>query len=225
MTTPSNLPGLRVGFVPGVTVTKWRRIWAERFPTVALELVEVPVAGQRRAVVEGDVDMCFVRLPVDTEGLHAIPLYDEAPVAWMSKDFLLAALDEVTAEDLADVRVIEDAEPESIELASYSAAVLRVPMSIARSGSRRDMVYLPVVDAPPTTVALAWRADNELEWIDEFIGVVRGRSADSSRTARDRTARQGGADEATKQPAKAKPARRAPHPPRPAARGRRPRRR
>ena len=58
-----------------------------------------------------------------------------------------AALDEVTAEDLADSRVIHDALPESIELATYSAAVLRVPMSVARSDSRKDLVYRPVVDA------------------------------------------------------------------------------
>ena len=186
MTTPSTPGALQIGFVPGVTLTKWRRIWEERFPRVPLEVTEVEVAGQRRALVDGAVDMCFVRLPLDPEGLHAIPLYDEVPVAWMSKDLELSVLDELTVADLADVRVIHDAEPESVELASYSAAVLLVPMSIARSGSRRDMVYRPVVDAPPTTVALAWRADNDAEWIEEFIGVVRGRTVNSSRSARER---------------------------------------
>ena len=38
------------------------------------------------------------------------------------------------ADDLADIRVIDDAEPASIELASYSAAVLRVPRT-DRAGS------------------------------------------------------------------------------------------
>lgn len=172
--------------MPGVTLTKWRRIWSERFPRVPLEAVEVAESGQRRALVDGAVDMCFVRLPVDGAGLHAIPLYDEVPVVWLSKDHELSVLDEVTLEDLADVRVIDDAEPGSIELASYSAAVLRVPMSVARSGSRRDMVYRPVADAPPTTVALAWRVDCANEWIDEFVGVVRGRTVNSSRSAAER---------------------------------------
>ncbi|MHA6523499.1 LysR substrate-binding domain-containing protein [Tessaracoccus sp. G1721] len=219
MDTPSNpSSGLRIGFVPGVTLTKWRRIWEERFPRVPLEVLELTVPEQRRALVDDAVDMCFVRLPVSTEGLHAIPLYDEVPVAWMSKDHELTVLDELTAEDLADVRVIDDAEPESIELASYSAAVLRVPMSVARSGSRRDMVYRPVVDAPPTTVALAWRADNDSEWIEEFIGVVRGRTVNSSRSARERGDEAKPAEKARKATAPGKTMR-------PPARGRRPRRR
>ena len=72
--------------MPGVTLTKWRRIWGERFRT-PLEVVEVAEADQRRAVVAGEVDMCFVRLPIEREGLHVIP-YDEVPVVWMSKDYL-----------------------------------------------------------------------------------------------------------------------------------------
>ena len=187
MNTPDG-DRLRIGFVPGVTLTKWRRIWADRFPRVPLEVVEVHERDQRRALVDGDVDMCFARLPLDSSGLHAIPLYEEQPVVWLSKDHVVSALDEVTTEDLADERVIHDAEPESIELATYSAAVLRVPMSVARSGSRRDMVYRPVTDAEPTTVVLAWRVDDENPWIEEFIGVVRGRTPNSSRTAQQREA-------------------------------------
>lgn len=177
---------LRIGHVPGVTLTKWRRIWAERHPRDRLGVEAVSVAQQRAVLDDGLVDMCFVRLPVDATGLHIIPLYEEQPVVWLSKDHELAALDEITAQDLAEVRVIEDAAAASIELATYSAAVLRVPMSIARSGSRKDLVYRPAVDAQTTTVGLAWRTDDTHPLIDEFIGVVRGRSANSSRTVQER---------------------------------------
>lgn len=188
MTTPAQPAptGLRIGFVPGVTLTKWRRTWAERFRRVPLEVTEIPEAEQRRALGSGQVDMCFVRLPIETAGLHTIALYEEQPVVWMAKEFLLAALDEVTAEDMAEFRIVEDYGPESIDLAVYSAAALRVPLSVARTQSRKDMVHRPVVDADPTTIALAWRVDNPNEWIDEFIGVVRGRTANSSRTAKER---------------------------------------
>ena len=40
--------------------------------------------------------MCFVRLPIDREGLHAIPLYEERIVAWVSKEHAISAVDEVT---------------------------------------------------------------------------------------------------------------------------------
>ena len=92
---------LRIGFVPGVTLTKWRRVWDERFPT-PLDIVELADAEQRRALVVGDIDMCFVRRPIDTDGLHLIPLYDEVVVAWAAKEHPVAAFEEVTLADLAD---------------------------------------------------------------------------------------------------------------------------
>lgn len=211
--------GLRIGYVPGVTLTKWRRIWGERFRET-LEVVDVTEADQRRAVVNADVDMCFVRLPIEREGLHVIPLYEEQPVLWISKDHILAALDEVTADDIteAGTRVIHDYDPDSIDLATYSAVVLRVPMSIARSGSRKDMVYLPVTDAEPTTIGLAWLTDNENPLIEEFIGVVRGRTVNSTRTAQAK-------GEAPKQQKPQRQSRPAGRGPKPAAKNKRGRRR
>ncbi|WP_158522475.1 LysR substrate-binding domain-containing protein [Tessaracoccus aquimaris] len=192
---------LRIGKVPGVTLTKWQRIWEERFPGIDLAVEEVTLEQQRGRVVDGSLDLCFARLPIGRDGLHAIPLYDEVPVVWMSKDHVLAELDEVSLDDLADENVIEDAEPASIDLATYSAAVLRVPMSVARSLSRRDMVYRNVTDAPPTTVALVWRVDDENPLIDEFIGIVRGRSVNSSRSEAERRTKE--APEPRKPPAQA----------------------
>lgn len=187
MTTSPSGDRLRVGAVPGVTLTKWRRIWEERFPRVTLNVLEVDEADQRRVLADDAVDMCFVRLPVDQEGLHAIPLYDEVMVAWASKEHPVSVLDEVTLADLAGETVVDAVTAESVDVAAHSGAtVLLVPMSIARSHSRRDMAYRPVTDAPPSTVALAWRTDSDNEWVDEFIGVVRGRTVNSSRTARER---------------------------------------
>jgi DNA-binding transcriptional LysR family regulator len=188
MSTPpvSQRPSLRVGKVPGVTVTKWRGIWAERLPRVRLDWLDVDQQDQRRVLTEGQVDLCFVRLPIDDEGLHLIRLYEELPVAWVSKDHLAAAADEVSLADLADETVLTVVTPHSIDLVSIGEAVLHVPQSIARSESRRDFVYRPITDAPQTTVCLAWLVDNPHELIEEFIGIVRGRTANSSRTAQAR---------------------------------------
>ena len=185
MSTPSasERPSLRVGKVPGVTVTKWRGIWAERFPRVRLEVIDVDEQDQRRVLTDGQVELCFVRLPIDDDGLHLIRLYDELPVAWVSKDHLVAAADEVSLADLADDTVLTVVTPHTIDLVSIGEAVLHVPQSIARAESRRDFVYRPITDAPHTTVGLAWLVDNPHELIEEFIGIVRGRTANSSRTA------------------------------------------
>jgi DNA-binding transcriptional LysR family regulator len=181
---------LRVGQVPGVTVTKWRRIWAERFPRSPLEVVDTTVAAQRAALADGTVDLCFVRLPIDSAGLHAIPLYDEVPVVVAPREHPAAAFDELSLADLAgEPRLVDDETPEAFERVAWGQGLLLVPLSVARTQSRRDLVHRPVVDAAPTTVALAWLADNPDERIEEFIGIVRGRSANSSRTARERSDR------------------------------------
>ena len=188
MTTPAHLP-LRVGYVPGVILTKWRRIWEERFPDTPLAITPVTEPDARGALLRGDVDACFVRLPVDVDGLHLIRLYDEQPVVWVAKEHAIAAVDEVTLEDLLDEEVLTEVTAVNIDRVVAEVAVLRVPLSVARGESRRDMVHRPVVDAPPTTVGLAWLRDADDVLIQELVGIVRGRSVNSSRTARERETR------------------------------------
>lgn len=182
--------GLRVGHVPGVTVTKWRRVWADRMRRVPLEVVEVAQAEQREVLDAGLVDMCFVRLPVAGKGLHSIRLYDEVPVVVVPKDHPVAAFDEVSLADLAGETFVQDDDSASgIDRVAWGAGILRLPHSIARSFSRRDLVYRPISDADPTSIALAWLADNPNELIEEFVGIVRGRTANSSRTAQAKAAK------------------------------------
>ncbi len=187
---PQRTPGLRVGHVPGVTLTKWRRIWADRHRRIQLEVVEVAQKDQRLALDDGLVDMCFVRLPVSGEGLHTIRLYDEVPVVVVPKDHPLAAFDEVSLAGLAgETLVLDDDSASGVDRVAWGAGILRLPHSIARSHSRRDLVYRPITDAEPTTIALAWLVDNPNELIEEFVGIVRGRTANSSRTAQAKAAK------------------------------------
>ncbi len=180
-----------MAFVPGVTLTKWRRIWAERFPRVPLEVVEVTEAGQRAVLDDGVADMCFARLPIDTEGVHVIRLYDEVPVVVVPRDHALAEQDEVSLADLeGEALVVGDADAGAIERVAWGSGVARVPHSVARSQSRKDVVYRPVTDAEPTTVGLAWLVDSDNDLIEEFIGIVRGRTPNSSRTAAARASKE-----------------------------------
>ena len=176
---------LRIGKVRGVTLTKWQRVWGERFD-VALSVSDVPDDEQLTGLRDGSLDMCFVRLPIDREGLHAIPLYEETMVAWVSKEHAIAAVDEVTLADLDDEQVVTEFHSTATDLV-LGGAVLVVPMSVARGASRRDLVYRPIVDAERSPVALAWRIDDDNPWIQEFIGVVRGRTPNSSRSTQPQT--------------------------------------
>jgi len=176
---------LRVGFVPGVTPGKWLRIWEQRMPDSPLVASLVPEDEAEGLVRSGELDMCFVRLPVDREGLHLIPLYAEVPVVVLPKEHVLTLLDEVSTEDLADEIVHQVSSDlsakQAIETVAAGTGVVTVPMSVARLHHRKDVVSRPVTDLPETRVGLAWLKENDDPRVETFIGVVRGRTERSSR--------------------------------------------
>ena len=53
--------------------------------------------------------------------------------------------------------------------------------AVLQSGLVKDVTYRPVHDLEGTTVGLVWRTDNEDPRVQTFIGIVRGRTANSSR--------------------------------------------
>ncbi|GAA0925352.1 LysR family substrate-binding domain-containing protein [Nonomuraea longicatena] len=191
----------RLAYVPGVTPTKWVTIWAERVHDVPLILVPVAADEVVKLLRDGGADAGFVRLPVDREGLSVIPLYVETTVVVVPKDHAVAAADEVTVADLADEEMLRpmddtlewtalpglpaftrpDTTAQAIELVAAEAGALLVPESLARLHHRRDLTYRPVVEAPQSQVALAWPTEATTELVEDFIGIVRGRTANSSR--------------------------------------------
>ncbi|MFT4306044.1 MAG: LysR substrate-binding domain-containing protein, partial [Microbacterium sp.] len=193
----------RLGAIPGATPGTWIDRWAERMPDDPLELVPLEVAGQRAALTTGAVDAAIVRLPLDRSGLHVIVLYDETPVVVFPAGSHLAAADELTAGDLAGEVLIVPADdvlgPEvpgtlapvfdppsttadAIATVAAGVGVLTVPMSLARLHRRRDLEHRVLADGPVSTVALAWVADRTTPLVDAFVGIVRGRTANSSRS-------------------------------------------
>jgi DNA-binding transcriptional LysR family regulator len=207
VTEPGETPSFRLGFVPGATPGKWARIWAERRPDVPLELVGASTDEVVDQVRDGAVDAGVVRLPIDRAGLHTIPLYTETTVAVAPKDHVLTAVDEAGLDDLADEIVLrprDDTLPwpgdlpghapafecattaEAIELVAAGVGLLVLPLSLARLHHRRDLTHRPVTDAPQSGVVLTWPDAENTELMEEFIGIVRGRTANSSRTPRRR---------------------------------------
>lgn len=191
----------RLAYVPGVTPAKWVRIWGERVTDTPLELVAVEAADAPVALREDRADVALLRLPIDRDGLSVIPLYDEVPVVVVSKDHVFTATDEIALSDLADELVLDpldvplvwEALPgrpasdrpastgDAIELVAAGVGVVVVPMSLARLHHRKDLTYRPVTAAPESRVALSWVEDRTTDLVEEFIGIVRGRTAKSSR--------------------------------------------
>lgn len=202
-------PGFfRVGFVAGVTPDKWSRVWAERMPRRPLVLVPLGDQDGLGLLRGGALQMCFVRLPVDREGLHVIPLYDEQPVVVVARENPVAAYDEIDVADLADEHLLQDPDEvppwrdvatevadgtrypvpadltlrQAVESVAADAGIVIVPMSLARLHHRKDVAVVPVTGVPTSSVGLAWRQDVEDDRVETFIGVVRGRTARSSRS-------------------------------------------
>ena len=192
---------LTVGYVPGVTPAKWARTWAERHPEVPLQLHAVAAADAADALRAGTIDVALLRPPVDTSAMAVIPLYEETTVVVVPTDHLLTAVDAVTVADLDGEPVLipldnvvawaaapgvqVDYRPETTgdatELVAAGIGALIVPQSLARLHHRKDLTYRPITDAPTCPVALAVPSGQQSALVEEFIGIVRGRTPGSSR--------------------------------------------
>lgn len=193
---------LRLGAVPGATPGRWIDTWNARMPHVTLELVPIPFTAQRTALIERSVDLALVRDPFDRNGMHAIALYEELPVVIASAESHLLAADELSPADLegetllttredvlgeldlpaqaaaiAPLDTVEDA----VATVAAGVGILVAPMSLARLHHRKDVDYRILRDAPVSPVLLAWPRDATTSDVEAFVGVVRGRTANSSR--------------------------------------------
>ncbi|CAM5657306.1 hypothetical protein STENM327S_08967 [Streptomyces tendae] len=220
MTGSEAPPSFRLAYVPGVTPDKWVRIWNERLPDVPLALTQVTAAEADGVLLGRDADAGLVRLPVDRTALSAIPLYTETTVVLIPRDHLVTAADEVTVGDLADEIVLHPLDDvldwerlpgrpalerpattaDAVELVAAGIGVLLVPLSLARLHHRKDLTYRTVTDAPESSVALSWPEDAHTDHVEDFIGIVRGRTVNSTRGRQPEPARsKGGKQTSAKQ--------------------------
>lgn len=195
-------PSFRLVYVPGVMPGKWVRIWNERLPGVPLTLTQVPAGTAQGLLLDGEADAGLVRLPVDRTVLSAIPLYTEQTVVVVPKDHLVTAADTVSPGDLADDIVLhplddvlswEEGLPgrpalerpattaDAVELVAAGIGVLVVPLSLARLHHRKDLTHRPLEEAPESRVALSWPEAATTDQVEDFIGIVRGRTVNSTR--------------------------------------------
>ncbi|WP_246857313.1 LysR family substrate-binding domain-containing protein [Pseudarthrobacter sp. NIBRBAC000502770] len=176
---------LRIAYVAGVTPGKWIRRWEERMPDIPLEAFMVDDGVQRDVLDDGRAHMAFVRLPIEREGLSVIPLYEEQPVVVAPKGHEISVFEEVALADLAQESFLDPAtlggpDP-ALQVVASGAGLVILPMSVARHFNVKDTVARRLTGAGGTEIALAWPAEATDEVLEEFIGVVRGRTAQSSR--------------------------------------------
>lgn len=147
-------------------------------------------------------ELPVVILPVD----HVLTVLDEVPVEELAEEFLLQPASDIPAyEEVSRAwresagRIVPESltDKETIELVAAGVGLYIVPMSIARFYHRKDLTYRPVAGMDTYPVHLVWpRAlkgeprSEELEaLLQDFIGIVRGRTATSERGSETRQAR------------------------------------
>ena len=177
---------LVVAFVPGVTPGKWERVWRERRPGGRLQLRPLPQEAALAALDDGTAHMALVRDTAADEHRHAIALYRERPVVVAPRGSLVASLDAVDLVDLGGenvlaVDLLRGDGSDAVDLVAANVGVAVLPQSVARALSRKDIVARPLRDAPETEVSLVWPVASPHPLGDVFIGIVRGRTANSSR--------------------------------------------
>lgn len=197
---PEEPRAFRLGAVPGATPGKWIDTWKRRMPHVTIELI--PIESETQRVAINDLDAALIRLPLIDDSLHLIALYDEVPVVVASAESHLMAVDQLSADDLVGEVLITprddvlgpldlptdaprfapiETTADAIATVATGVGIVVVPMSLARLHQRKDVSYRPLLAGLASTVALAWRRERTTPDIETFVGIVRGRTSNSSR--------------------------------------------
>jgi DNA-binding transcriptional LysR family regulator len=201
---------LAVGFygsAAGELLPTVLRAFGEQHPLVEVSVRELLLESIDE-VLEGRVDIAFTRLlPGQTE-LEAEILRRELRVAALPASHRFAARTSVKFAELRDEQFITNpiggrvparwlseqqrhglpgrvaAEAASIQeiltLVASGSGVCLVPASVAARYPRADVVYVPVSDADPAVVSLAWRPGGLSATADAFIRSAREVYADQN---------------------------------------------
>ncbi len=187
---------LTLAFVTGTEPGKWFHRFRQR--TEHGGLVTLDSDDALGLVLDGTADLALARLPDArvTEDFHVVRLYEESRGVAVPKDSIFAELGErVPARELEDeilnYRIADDGSVDyeelrtALQVVGANVGVAVAPRPLIKVLSKKQVVALELVDAsvPVTEVALVWRREADSDAIQDFVGIARGRTGNSSRQA------------------------------------------
>jgi DNA-binding transcriptional LysR family regulator len=188
----------------------------ERRPATEVSVREI-LLGSIDEILEGKVDLAFTRLMPDQTELEVEIIATEPRVLALSRTHPLAGRETLNFADLRDESFITnpmapDAGPparwlaeqrrhglpgrvagkarspqEIMTLVGAGRGVCLVPAAVALDDRRSDVAYVPLSDAEPAVVSMAWLPDRLSPTVRAFIATVRevaGTSASGNPTVR-----------------------------------------
>jgi DNA-binding transcriptional LysR family regulator len=189
-----------VGFMPGLIVTAPVRALAASHPELEVQVLRTTWIDQVDVMLDGRVDVGYVRMPIDTGGLHTEYLFSEPRLAALPFGHRLADRDGVRLAELAGEKMLqhpngipewqrilaernEDAPDltdmnfysveEKLEAVATGRGISVLPQSTARFYNRPDIAYLPITDIPDNEVRLAWAENRRSPLITQFAELAR----------------------------------------------------
>ncbi|WP_080795738.1 LysR family transcriptional regulator substrate-binding protein [Corynebacterium pacaense] len=185
---------LTLSFITGTEPGKWFERFRERTRHGGLETLDSDDA--LALLIDAHADLALTRLP-DTrvdETFHVVELYTETPGIAFSRDSFLAA--ESGGIDPAELEgeIINWSVPDSgevdpaavrdaLQVVAANVGVVIAPRPLLKVLSRKQVEHRPFRSAAVTRIALVWRKDADSDAIQDFVGIARGRTANSTRQA------------------------------------------
>lgn len=196
---------LAVGFVSGLAfggLPEFVRTFRERFPHVAVELLELTAAEQEQALRENRIDVGFVLLPVRDPSLAREALWRAPLMVALPSGHPLAARERVRIEDLRgedfvffprhvraayfdqvmamctkagfQPRIVQEAieVPTLISLVAAGIGVF-LPITFFSKLALPGVTYRPLENAPIVEIDAAWRRDDASPVVAQFLAVGR----------------------------------------------------
>ena len=169
---------LAVGFAPGLSVAPAAAAFRAEHPEVEIELVRLNWYEQAEAVLDGRVDVGYLRRPFDDRGLGSRPVGEEGSVAFVQAADPLAARTTLLLADLAGERVLDGLRrvtstiEEKLELVAAGQGVAVLPESVGRYYRVDGVTRLPVTDAPPHQLCLATLTTRRPPHVAAFLHIA-----------------------------------------------------
>lgn len=180
---------LVVGFRAGIPVTPAARAFESQHPDVVVDVQRVESDDQAAMLLDGRIDVGYVRLPIDEAGLRITPLYTEPRVAVLPAGHRLAGKEQITEADLAGEQLIWHPDPstqptrrphpnagylargvdETLEHVAAGRGISFLARSATVFYSHPEISYVPIPELAPDQVCLAVAASRASPLVDDFV--------------------------------------------------------
>src|SRR3954447_16821411 len=184
---------LTIGFRAGIPVMPAARAFEAQHPDVVVDVQRIESDDQAPMLLDGRIDVGYVRLPIDEAGLRVAPLYTEPRVAVLPAGHRLAGKDQIAEAALPgeplvwpgdastqptrrphpDAGYLVRGVDETLEHVAAGRGISFLARSATVFYTHPEVAFVPVPDLAPDQVCLAVATANRSPVVDDFFTAAR----------------------------------------------------